>query len=323
MFIVTGGAGFIGSAFVWKLNSEGIDDILVVDEHEGSLKWKNLSHRRYADYIHKDKFLKILNDGKLSSRPRAIIHMGACSSTTEQDEDFLMQNNYRYTQTLAKWSLKNNVRFIYASSAATYGDGSQGFSDDDSTTLSLKPLNLYGHSKQIFDLWVLKNKLDDKMVGIKFFNVFGPNEYHKGDMKSVVFKAFCQIREEGRVRLFKSYKPEYKDGEQVRDFIYIKDCADVMWWFLQNPEINGIFNLGTGKARSWNDLVRGVFASMGKEPDIEYIEMPEEIKKKYQYLTEAVMEKLKRAKCPVRFRSLEEGIEDYIKNYLQTKNWYL
>ena len=322
MIIVTGGAGFIGSAVIWKLNQMGIEDVLVVDDLNRSEKWKNLVKRKFDDYIHKSLLMDQLGQGKFR-RIEAIVHMGACSSTTEQDEDFLMQNNYRYTQTLAQWSLKNNVRFIYASSAATYGDGTQGFSDDDSTTLSLKPLNLYGHSKQVFDLWVLKNKLNDKMVGIKFFNVFGPNEYHKGDMKSVVFKAFCQIREEGRVRLFKSYRPEYKDGEQVRDFIYIKDCADVMWWFLQNPEINGIFNLGTGKARSWNDLARGVFASMGKKPDIEYIEMPEEIKKKYQYFTEAVMEKLRRAKCPVRFRALEEGIEDYIKNYLQTENWYL
>lgn len=323
MFIVTGGAGFIGSAFVWKLNSEGIDNILIVDELDKSEKWKNLTNRRFVDYIHKDEFLKMLSRDSLPSTISKVIHMGACTSTTEQDADYLKQNNYYYTQTLAKWSLKKNIRFLYASSAATYGDGSEGFSDDDKTTLVLQPLNMYGYSKQLFDLWVLRNNLSQKMVGIKFFNVFGPNEYHKDDMVSVVFKAFCQIKKTGKVKLFKSYKPKYKDGEQVRDFIYVKDCVEAMWWFLKNREVNGIFNLGTGKARSWNDLAKAVFSAMGREPNIEYIEMPETIKPKYQYFTEAKMEKFYSSGCPVRFRSLEDGIKDYVINYLQQEDRYL
>ena len=232
MIIVTGGAGFIGSAFIWKLNEEGIDDILIVDELGESDKWKNLVNRRYVEYIHKDAFLRMIRNDQMPFTPRAIIHMGACSSTTERDADYLMDNNYHYTCRLAEWALPKNIRFIYASSAATYGDGSRGFSDDSSVTPTLRPMNMYGYSKQIFDLWVLRQQVENQVVGIKFFNVFGPNEYHKGDMRSVVHKAFEQIRDTGKVRLFKSHKPEYTDGGQMRDFVYVKDCVDVMWWLL-------------------------------------------------------------------------------------------
>ena len=221
MIIVTGGAGFIGSAFVWKLNTEGINDIVIVDELGHTDKWKNLVNRRYVDYIHKDVFLRMLRSDQIPFKPVAIIHMGACSSTTERNADYLMDNNYHYTCRLAEWSLARDIRFIYASSAATYGDGSRGFSDENAVTETLRPINMYGYSKQLFDLWVLRNKVDTRFAGIKFFNVFGPNEYHKGDMRSVVHKAFEQIRDTGAVRLFKSHKPEYPDGGQMRDCVYV------------------------------------------------------------------------------------------------------
>jgi len=323
MIVVTGGAGFIGSAFVWRLNREGIDDILIVDQLGTSDKWKNLVNLQFADYIHKDDFLQMICADKVPFKINAIVHMGACSSTTERDADYLWQNNYVYTCTLAKWALKRGIRFVYASSAATYGDGTQGFSDDHGKVSKLKPINMYGYSKQAFDLWVLKNKLEGKVAGVKFFNVFGPNEYHKEDMTSVIFKAFHQIRETGKVKLFKSYLPEYPDGGQMRDFVYVKDCIDVMWWLFKNPAANGIFNLGTGKARTWNDLIKSVFAAMGIKPNIEYIEMPEALRNQYQYFTQAEMDKLKATGCPVKFSSLEDSVRDYVVNHLQQGDQYL
>jgi ADP-L-glycero-D-manno-heptose 6-epimerase len=316
MIIVTGGAGFIGSAIVWKLNSEGIDDIILVDELGTSDKWKNLVNLRYNDYIHKDDFLDMVLEDDVPFPVSGIIHMGACSSTTERDADYLMENNYRYSVNLADWAVKRDIRFIYASSAATYGDGSSGFSDDTDVAAALKPINMYGYSKQLFDLWVIRNELEAKTVGIKFFNVFGPNEYHKGDMRSVIHKSFGQIGETGKVRLFKSHRPEYGDGEQERDFVYVQDCVDVLWWLFENREVNGIFNLGTGKARTWNDLVKAVYSAAGRDPDIEYVDMPESIRDQYQYFTEARMDKLRLAGCPLSFHSLEDAISDYVKNYL-------
>lgn len=323
MIIVTGGAGFIGSAFIWKLNNEGIDDILVVDELGESDKWKNLVNRRYVEYIHKDSFLRMIRNEQMPFTPRAIIHMGACSSTTKRDADYLMDNNYHYTCRLAEWALPKNIRFIYASSAATYGDGSQGFSDDSAVTPTLRPMNMYGYSKQVFDLWVLRQQVEKQVVGIKFFNVFGPNEYHKGDMRSVVHKAFEQIRDTGKVRLFKSHKPEYTDGGQMRDFVYVKDCVDAMWWLLEHPEINGIFNLGTGKARTWNDLIQALFSAMKMKPKIEYFDIPPEIRSQYQYLTEAEMDNLRATGCQAAFRPLEEAVQDYVVNYLQKPDRHL
>lgn len=316
-YIVTGGAGFIGSAFVSKLNSVGIDNIIIVDELGSTSKWKNLLGKSFVDYVHKDDFLKDLQAGKFSNQIRAIVHMGACSSTTERNVEFLMRNNYRYSVDLADYALRFNIRFLYASSAATYGDGSLGYSDENVVTPTLRPLNPYGYSKQIFDLWALRSDRINKMVGLKFFNVFGPNEYHKEDMRSMVHKAYHQIVQNSQVRLFKSHLPEYKDGEQKRDFIYIKDCVDVMWNFLQTPASNGIFNLGTGKARSWNDLVNAVFAALDKTPKIEYIEMPPEVRNQYQYFTEADTRKLMTAQPQCAFRSLEDSVRDYVLNYLQ------
>ncbi|MGD0279633.1 MAG: ADP-glyceromanno-heptose 6-epimerase [Smithella sp.] len=323
MIIVTGGAGFIGSAFVWKLNQEGIENIVIVDRLGKTDKWKNLVNLRFVNYIHKDDFYELIYNDTLSFEVEAIIHMGACSSTTERDADYLWQNNYAYTGQLAEWAIERNIRFIYASSAATYGDGKQGFSDDHSKISELKPINMYGYSKQVFDLRVLRHSWENKIAGIKFFNVFGPNEYHKGDMTSVIFKAFNQIKETGKVRLFKSYLPQYPDGGQMRDFVYVKDCIDVLWWLFNNKDVNGIFNLGTGKARTWNDLISAVFAAMGTRQKIEYIEMPEPIRNQYQYFTQAEMDKLHSVGCPVSFSSMEDSVRDYVVNYLQKDDPHL
>ena len=324
IYVVTGGAGFIGSAMVWNLNQLGIDRIWVVDELGIDDKWKNLRGLRYLDFVHKDDFIDLLDGKNVSKSIAAIIHMGACSATTERDADYLMENNFRYTQHLALWSLKNKIRFLYASSAATYGDGSLGYSDDDKLTPTLLPLNMYGYSKQLFDTWVLKNKLQNTIAGFKFFNVYGPNEYHKQDMMSVICKAYTQIGESGKLKLFKSYKPEYGDGGQQRDFVYVKDVVEVMAWFLLNPRANGIFNLGTGQARTWNDLAKATFMAMTKPVQIEYIDMPESIRDRYQYFTLADNTKLSKAGCKHKFMSLEDGVRDYVASYLsKVDNPYL
>jgi len=323
MIVVTGGAGFIGSAFVWQLNAAGIEDIVIVDELGAADKWKNIAKRRFVDYLHKDAFLRMVQEGRVSFPVRAVVHMGACSATTERDADFLMENNYRYTLRLAEWAIRKGIRFLYASSAATYGDGSQGFSDDDAVTPALLPINAYGYSKQIFDLWVLRRGWEKKVAGIKFFNVFGPQEYHKGDMRSVVHKAYEQIRDTGSVRLFKSYREPYPDGGQMRDFVYVKDVVEILKWFLDHPEANGIFNLGTGKARTWNDLAGAVFAAMDRPAKIVYIEMPGAIRDQYQYLTQARMGKLRAAGCRRKFRSLEEAVADYVRGHLLQADAYL
>ncbi|GAG13395.1 unnamed protein product, partial [marine sediment metagenome] len=261
--------------------------ILVVDQLGTDAKWKNLRNLSFADYIEKDNFLELILTGKITTPIEAVFHMGACSSTTETNASFLIKNNYEYTKLLAQWAADKKIRFIYASSAATYGDGAAGFSDSEETVPSLRPLNMYGYSKHLVDLWAKRAGLLDKIVGLKYFNVFGPNEYHKADMRSFVLKAFEQINVTGRVRLFKSYSPEYADGEQKRDFLYIKDAVDMTLFFLDNSQATGIFNIGSGAARTWNDLVKAVFTAMGKEPNIEYIDMPDSIRHQYQYFTQA------------------------------------
>ena len=315
--IVTGGAGFIGANVVKRLNELGEDKIFIVDNLSISEKWKNLVDLSFEDYIHKDRFIDELKKDKFKLSVKAIIHLGARSSTTEKDVDFLMENNYEYTKELAKWSIKSNVRFIYASSAATYGDGSIGFSDNHYLIPKLRPLNAYGYSKQIFDLWALKKGFLDKIVGLKYFNVFGPRENHKGDMRSMVLKAYEQIKRDGKIRLFKSYNPKYKDGEQLRDFIYIKDAVEITLFFLEHPKLNGIFNVGTGIPRSWNDLAKAVFSALGTNPKIEYVDMPNEIRDKYQYFTKAEMEKIRKSGYTKPTLSLEEAVKDYILNYLE------
>ncbi len=323
MYIVTGGAGFIGSAMIWKLNTLGIDNILVVDNLASTDKWKNLVNLRYADYLHKDQFIKFMAEGDDPFGTTAVIHMGACSSTTERDADYLMENNYRYTQVLCRFALKHEVRFINASSAATYGEGENGFADDHATLGRLQPLNMYGYSKHLFDLWAQRTGMLDHLASIKFFNVFGPNEYHKADMMSVICKAHKQIHETGRMRLFKSYRPEYPHGGQMRDFVYVKDCVDILWWLLEHREVNGVFNVGTGIARTWNDLAKSVFSAMGRRPDIEYIEMPETIRDKYQYMTRADMGKLRAAGYQAPITTLEDAARDYVENYLDKADPYL
>ena len=319
MIVVTGGAGFIGSALVWRLNELGKTDIIVVDELGTDEKWKNLVSLKFEDFIHKDDFISLIIDREVPFEIDSIIHMGANSSTTEKDADHLFSNNYLYTKELANYCLEKDIRFIYASSAATYGDGSLGFNDEENKLDTLRPLNMYGYSKQLFDLWVKKNGVFNKIVGLKYFNVFGPNEYHKGDMRSVVHKAFEQIRDTGMVRLFKSMNSKYKDGEQLRDFIYIKDAVDMTLFFLDTPDLNGLFNVGSGKARTWDDLVTALFKALNKPVKIDYIEMPEHLHDKYQYFTEAEIKKIKKVGYTAPISSLEAGVTDYVKNYLLSK----
>ena len=319
--MITGGAGFIGSALLWKMNAESVADILVVDREEGPEKRKNLKKRRFADYLEADDFQEKLLAGKFS-KIEGIVHLGACSSTTETNEAYLTSNNYEYTKALAQWALSKKVPFIYASSAATYGDGAFGYTTDDATTKKLQPLNLYGNSKQQFDLWALREGVLKNLVGIKFFNVYGPNEYHKGEMRSVVAKAYEQIKNDGKIRLFKSYRADFKNGEQERDFLYVKDAVKVVYEFMQAGKGGGLYNLGSGKARNWNDLAKAVFAGLGKPPEIEYIEMPEAIRPRYQYRTQADMSWMKGNKIAP-FMTLEAGVRDYVQNYLSKEDPYL
>jgi ADP-L-glycero-D-manno-heptose 6-epimerase len=312
--VVTGGAGFIGRNAVEVLNSRGVDDILIVDTLGTDEKWRNLRGLRYGDILPPDEFLERLLSDDFDGID-GVVHLGACSATTERDADFLLRNNYQYTRTLCEWSLENDARFIYASSAATYGEGAQGYSDADASTEALRPLNMYGYSKHMFDLWALKHKLFDKIVGLKYFNVFGPYEDHKGDMRSVVVKSYEQIRATGQVKLFKSYKPEYADGEQMRDFIYVKDAVDVTLSFLENRKGGGLFNCGTGIARTWKALATSVFNAMEMPVNIEFIEMPEALRGKYQYFTQADMSKLRAAGYTKPFTTLEDAVTDYIRNY--------
>ncbi|MCE5301265.1 MAG: ADP-glyceromanno-heptose 6-epimerase [Spirochaetia bacterium] len=316
MIAVTGAAGFIGSALIDELNRRGITDILAVDKLGSDDRWKNLNGLKFTDYEEKDSFLKrvVFQDPLLKQQLTGIIHMGACSSTTETDASYLIENNYKYSMVLAKWCLRENKRFVYASSAATYGDGTAGFDDNHDGIDALRPLNMYGYSKQLFDMWALRANLLDKIAGMKFFNVYGPNEYHKGDMRSLIHKAYGQIQQTGRLKLFKSYRDGYRDGEQKRDFIYIKDAVN-MTLHVYDKGLNGIFNAGTGEARSWNSLAEAVFRAMDLPVKIDYIEMPEAIRDKYQYFTRAKMDKLF-ANYTAKLHTLEDGINDYVRNYI-------
>jgi ADP-L-glycero-D-manno-heptose 6-epimerase len=318
--VVTGAAGFIGRNVVAELNRRGEDEIILVDELGKDDKWKNLVGLRYEDIVSPEEFLGLLEEGNFADA-RSVIHMGACSSTTEKDADYLLRNNYQYTRVLANWCESHEVRFVYASSAATYGDGGEGYSDDDAVTPTLRPLNMYGYSKQMFDMWAMKQGLLSSIVGLKFFNVYGPHEDHKGDMRSMVNKSYEQIRCNGFVRLFKSYKPEYKDGEQVRDFVWVGDAVDVVLHFAEQEygAPGGLFNCGTGMARTWVDLVTAVFHSMGKEPNIQFVEMPDVLRGKYQYFTEATTEKLRKAGYTRAFTSLEDGVAEYVRDYLMQR----
>lgn len=320
MIIVTGAAGFIGSCILAALNASGRSDVLIVDHLNNDLKPKNFRNKKFIDYLDRSDFLDLIQKDQVSADVDCLIHMGACSSTILQDEQYYETNNFLYTKILAQWALDHKVRFIYASSAATYGDGSQGYSDDYAMIKKCKPLNFYGASKQKFDLWVLEQGVLDKMVGLKFFNVFGPNEYHKGPMRSVILKAYKKVVDEGLMLLYRSYKEEYPHGGQKRDFIYVKDAVDVVMFFVANPRLAGIYNVGTGKARTWNDVAHALFAATHQKPRVEYIEMPEPLRAQYQYFTEADTKKLRIAGYTKPFMELEDSVADYA-GYLERKGY--
>ena len=325
MIVITGGAGMIGSMIAWHLNTVlGRDDIVIVDRFNHPEQWQNLCHRRYANYLDKDELFGWLEN---NTSIDAVIHMGAISATTERDFNKLVQDNIRYSQRLWTWCAVHHVPFLYASSAATYGGGEHGYDDDESKIDPLRPLNGYGYSKQFFDQWALK-QVKDKLVmppqwcGFKFFNVYGPNEYHKQRMASVALHSFNQFREHGTVKLFKSHVAGYEDGMQLRDFVYVKDAVAVVAHFLMHPDKSGIYNIGTGKARAFKDLATAVMTSQGGEPSISYIDMPQDLRGKYQYFTQANMTKLRAAGYDQPFYSLEDGVRDYVQNYLMQADPY-
>ncbi|MFB6346154.1 MAG: ADP-glyceromanno-heptose 6-epimerase [bacterium] len=324
MYVVTGGAGFIGSALVWALNERGITDIVIVDHNlDKREKGNNLLPLNYREFINKDVFIQNIRNLNLDFSPEAIFHLGACSSTTEDDMDFLRRNNVDYSLDLARYALERDIRFIYASSAATYGDGSLGYSDDHELIPELQPLNKYGRSKQLVDEKAFEEGWLDEIVGLKYFNVYGPNEYHKGEMRSVQNKSFPQAREKGTIRLFKSHRNDYEHGQQERDFLYVKDAVDMTLFFLDNPETSGIFNIGVGNARTFDDLAEAIFDALDKPTKIEYFAMPEEIRPNYQYHTEADLTEIRNAGYTEDLYSLEEGIKDYVQNYLLNNSAHL
>lgn len=315
--MVTGGAGFIGSALVWALNARGYENLIVSDILATDEKWRNLVPLKFADYVDAGELLKKLEGnpdafGKVST----VFHMGACSATTERDCGYLMRNNFDYTKRLALWAMPRRVRFVYASSAATYGDGSQGMDDQDPDLEKLRPLNMYGYSKHLFDCYARRMGFLRSLVGLKFFNVFGPNEDHKGDMRSLVNKAYGQICETGRVCLFRSHRSDYADGEQMRDFLYVKDAVDMTIHLAERPLGGGLFNLGSGQAHTWVELARAIFAALGLEPDIAFVDMPEQLRDKYQYFTQADVSKLRAAGYRQDITPLAEAVSDYVVNYL-------
>lgn len=316
MIVLTGGAGFIGSCFLKTLNDNGIDDILVVDNLGETQKWKNLVGKKFDRYENKWTFRDKLISGDYDGELKAIFHLGACSSTTESDLDYLMDNNFNYSRDLCNHAMEFGIPFHYASSAATYGAGENGYSDTDFD--ELKPLNGYGYSKHLFDQWLLRHGWDSKVTGYKFFNVFGPNEYHKDSMASMVFKSYHQIKEKGKVKLFRSNDEQYEDGGQKRDFIYVKDVCNIMWEFYKDDN-KGIYNLGTGHARTWNDLIGSVFDAMKVKRKIEYVDMPENLSKQYQNFTEAELDKF-RSVSNHKFGKLEDTVTDYVTEHL-SKDW--
>ncbi len=317
-YIVTGGAGMIGSAIVWALNNRGVDNILIVDRLGNDDKWKNLVPLQYADYLEADEFLKIARTkGDTLGQVGAVFHMGACSSTTETDASFLMKNNFAYTRDLANWAVARRIRFVYASSAATYGDGSEGMSDRSEALYAYRPLNAYGYSKHLFDCYAIQRGISRGIVGLKFFNVFGPNEDHKDEMRSVVHKGYHQILETGKLRLFKSYHPDFPDGEQKRDFLYVKDAAEMALHLAELPLAGGLFNIGSGRASTWLELGQAIFAAMGRPSQIEIVDMPPHLREKYQYFTEADMTRFWETNYPETLTPLQDAVRDYVQNYLR------
>ncbi len=316
--LVTGGAGFIGSALVWALNRRGVDRLVVCDRLGRDGKWRNLPPLAFEDYLEADDLMPRLERGALGDFD-CVLHMGACSATTEPDASYLARNNFEFTKGLAEWALARGARFVYASSAATYGDGSAGMDDRDERPGALgrlRPLNAYGYSKQLLDLWAARRGALARAVGCKFFNVFGPNEDHKGDMRSLVSKAYGQVRETGAVRLFRSHRPDYRDGEQMRDFLYVKDCVAMTLHLAAEPRAAGLYNLGSGVASTWLELAGALFAAVGREPNVEFVDMPEAIRDKYQYYTKADVSKLRAAGYAAPVTPLADAVRDYVTGYL-------
>lgn len=321
MIVVTGSDGFIGSCLVGKLNALGREDIIMVDEFHTAAKQKNLTGKKFEEKIHRDAFPEWLSENY--RKVDFIFHIGARTDTTEFDMEIFNRLNLFYSQSLWNLCVQHDIPLVYASSAATYGAGEQGYDDDMSKVNLLQPLNPYGWSKQYFDIWALQQKTQPpRWAGLKFFNVYGPNEYHKGRMASVIFHAFHQIRDNGKVKLFRSHRPEYKDGWQLRDFIYVKDVIDVCVFLLNNHVESTIYNLGTGKARSFYDLAAATFDALKKDRIIEFIDIPADIRDKYQYFTEAKMQKLIRAGYDKPFTSLEDGVKNYVEQYLSPGHYY-
>lgn len=316
--IVTGAAGLIGSALVRQLNLDGVDDIVAVDRLGTSEKWRHLVPLRFSDYLDAEEFFaRIAADPDAFGDVATVFHLGACSSTTERDASYLVANNVRRSQEIARWSFERGARFVYASSAATYGSRESEMREDLEPH-SLRPLNMYGYSKHLFDLWMRREGLLDRAVGIKYFNVYGPNEDHKGSMRSVVAKAYEQIQGHGTIELFKSYRPGIADGEQTRDFLYVKDAAEITAFLGCTPGASGLYNVGAGRDRCWNDLARAVFAALGLPPRIVYVEMPELLRGKYQYRTVATVDRLRSAGWTREATPLEDAVTDYVRNYLVT-----
>lgn len=316
--LVTGGAGFIGSALVWGLNGRGVDRIVVADRLGTDAKWRNLAPLAFEDYLEADDLLPRLAAGALGDFD-CVLHMGACSATTEPDATYLARNNFEFTKRLAEWAIGRGARFVYASSAATYGDGAGGMDDraDSPAGLQrLRPLNGYGYSKQLFDLWAARKGVLRDLVGCKFFNVFGPNEDHKGEMRSLVHKAYGQVLAEGRVRLFRSHRPDYADGEQMRDFLYVKDCVAMTLHLAETRSAGGLYNLGSGVASTWLELAGALFSALGREPEIEFVEMPPAIRDKYQYYTKADIARLRATGYTRPTTALAQAVRDYASEYL-------
>lgn len=320
MIVITGSAGFIGSCLVSKFNSEGVTNLVLVDDFSHTSKQNNYSLKSFYQKIERKHFIEWFDNN--STIIDAVIHIGARTDTTEFNVELFNELNLNYTKSIWNICAKNNIPLIYASSAATYGLGEQGYSDDESKIPLLKPLNPYGDSKNDFDKWaLLQPHHPPQWQGLKFFNVYGPNEYHKGRMASVIFHSFRQINDTGEVKLFRSHNPDYTDGGQLRDFVYVKDVVDVIWFLYSKKPKSGIYNLGSGKARTFLDLAKATFKAMGKEPNIEFIDTPADIRDKYQYFTEADMRKLISVGYTKPFTSLEDGVKDYVTNYLATQSY--